>query len=167
MTLACGLDFGTSNSTMGFVGADGVPRLLPLEGGRQTMPSVLFFSFEDRSTHFGRGAIAEYVAGAEGRLLRSLKSVLGTALFDDGIRVGARLPLRLTFWAFSLPSSRRAETEAGAPLDAVVVGRPVHFVDDDAAADAEAQRQLEMAGAAAGFYACRIPVRADCCGAGL
>ncbi|KFC65042.1 putative heat shock protein YegD [Devosia sp. LC5] len=146
MTLACGLDFGTSNSTMGLAGADGVPRLLPLEDGRQTMPSVLFFSFEDRSTHFGRGAIAEYVAGAEGRLLRSLKSVLGTALFDDGIRVGAKsYRFDDILGIFVAELKARAEAEARAPLEAVVVGRPVHFVDDDAAADAEAQRQLELA----------------------
>ena len=146
MTISCGLDFGTSNSTMGFVGADGVPHLLPLEDGRPTMPSVLFFSFEDRAIYFGRAALAEYVAGADGRLLRSLKSVLGTALFDDGIRVGARAyRFDDILGIFIAGLKERGEAEAGVPLEAVVVGRPVHFVDDDAEADAEAQRQLELA----------------------
>ena len=60
MTLACGLDFGTSNSTLGRVGADGIPHLLALEDGKQTIPSVLFFGFEDDAIHFGREAVAEY-----------------------------------------------------------------------------------------------------------
>lgn len=146
MTLACGLDFGTSNSTMGLVGNDGTPHLLPLEDGRLTMPSVLFFSFEDRTTYFGRAALAEYVAGAEGRLLRSLKSVLGTALFDDGIRVGTKsYRFDDILGIFVAELKARAEALADTPLDAVVVGRPVYFVDDDAAADAEAQLQLELA----------------------
>ena len=151
MTLACGLDFGTSNSTMGFVGADGVPRLLPLEDGRQTMPSVLFFSFEDNLVHFGRQAVAEYVTGGEGRLMRSLKSVLGTSLIGDTTRVkGRRYDFIEILGIFIAELKRRAETDLGA-LDSVVVGRPVHFVDDDAMADAAAQQQLEGAVRAQGF----------------
>ena len=90
MSLACGIDFGTSNSTLGRIGADGQPNLLALEGDNQTMPSVLFFGFEDNRIHFGRAAVAEYVTGAEGRLMRSLKSVLGTMLFNDTTRVKGR-----------------------------------------------------------------------------
>ncbi|ODT68558.1 MAG: heat-shock protein [Pelagibacterium sp. SCN 63-23] len=152
MTLACGLDFGTSNSTLGRIGPDGRPQLLALEGGQQTMPSVLFFGFEDNQVHFGRAALAEYVTGAEGRLMRSLKSVLGTALFADTTRVKAR---RLGFGEiigiFVGEMKRRAETALGGELTRVVMGRPVQFVDDDAAADAEAQAQLEAAVRAQGF----------------
>jgi hypothetical chaperone protein len=150
--LACGLDFGTSNSTLGKVDAHGVPELLPLEDGRQTIPSVLFFSFEDRSIFFGRAAVEEYVSGTEGRLLRSIKSVLGTALFDDGIRVGARsYRFDDILGIFIAELKRRGEEAAGAPLKAVVVGRPVHFVDDDAEADQQAQRDLETAVRRQGF----------------
>jgi len=152
MTLSCGLDFGTSNSTLGRIAADGQPHLLALENGQATMPSVLFFSFEDNQTHFGRAAIVEYVTGAEGRLMRSLKSVLGTALFADTTRVKAR---RLGFGEiiglYVGELKRRAEAQLGAELTQVVMGRPVQFVDDDAAADKEAQGQLEAAVRAQGF----------------
>lgn len=152
MTLACGLDFGTSNSTLGRVGSDGQPQLLGLEHGQKTMPSVLFFGFEDDRTHFGRAAVAEYVTGAEGRLMRSLKSVLGTALFNDTTRVKAR---RMGFGdiigTYVGELKRRAEAGLGAELTQVVMGRPVQFVDDDAQADRAAQGQLEAAVRAQGF----------------
>lgn len=152
MTLACGLDFGTSNSTLGRVDQTGIPNLLPLEGEQATMPSVLFFGFEDNRTHFGRAAISEYVSGGEGRLMRSLKSVLGTALFADTTRVKAR---RLGFGEiigiFVGEMKQRAEARLGAELSRVVMGRPVQFVDDDPIADRQAQDQLEAAVRAQGF----------------
>jgi hypothetical chaperone protein len=46
---------------------------------------------------------------------------------------------------------RRAEAAHGEPLTDIVCGRPVQFVDDDARADAEAQRQLEGAVRALGY----------------
>ena len=54
-----GIDFGTSNSTVGFI-EDGKPRLVALEDGEVTMPSAVFFNFEDNRTYFGRRAIADY-----------------------------------------------------------------------------------------------------------
>jgi len=152
MTQACGLDFGTSNSTMGQLDADGVPHLLALEDGKPTIPSVLFFGFEDDTIHFGRKAVAEYVTGADGRLMRSLKSVLGTALIGDTTRVKARsYGFVEILGLFIAQLKQRGEAELGAGLDSVVCGRPVHFVDDDPVADAAAQDQLEGAVRAQGF----------------
>ncbi|HHB82872.1 MAG TPA: Hsp70 family protein, partial [Devosia sp.] len=89
---SCGLDFGTSNSTLGLVDKAGVPFLVPLEGEALQLPSVLFFSFEDDRIYFGQSALDEYVSGAEGRIMRALKSVLGTSLMKDETRIrGNRL----------------------------------------------------------------------------
>ena len=77
--VACGLDFGTSNSTLG-VADDAGARMLPLEGDHETLPSAIFFDFETHHPAFGRAAINAYVAGGDGRLMRSIKSVLGTSL---------------------------------------------------------------------------------------
>jgi hypothetical chaperone protein len=152
MTLACGLDFGTSNSTFARVDARGHPTLLGLEDGKPTIPSVLFFGFEDDSVHFGRQAVAEYVSGADGRLMRSLKSVLGTSLIGDTTRVKARSYGFLEILGIFIGElKRRAEGELGEPIDRVVCGRPVHFVDDDPVADAAAQEQLGNAVRAQGF----------------
>ncbi|SFV35911.1 hypothetical chaperone protein [Devosia crocina] len=152
MALSCGLDFGTSNSTLGRVGKGGVPDLVALEGAQRTIPSVLFFGFEDDRLHFGRQAVAEYVSGADGRLMRSLKSVLGTTLYQDTTRIkGQRLEFGEIIGSFVRELKQRAETQLGSELTQVVMGRPVHFVDDDPVADAEAQSQLEAAVAAQGF----------------
>lgn len=148
----CGLDFGTSNSTFAVAAAEGAPRLLPLEDGKPTIPSVLFFSFEDDRTYFGRKALSEYITGADGRVMRSIKSVLGTALFADRTRI-KKHAVSFADILGTFIAHLRAEADAalGQQIDSVVVGRPVQFVDDDPAADAEAQAQLEAAVRAQGY----------------
>jgi hypothetical chaperone protein len=148
----CGMDFGTSNSTVAVAGGNAAPRLLPMEDGNATIPSALFFSFEDDRTYFGRQAVSEYVSGGDGRLLRSIKSVLGTALFNETTRVKREaVPFSDIIGRFILELKRRAESSLGHELTHLVCGRPVRFVDDDDAADAAAQQQLESAVRAQGF----------------
>jgi len=148
----CGMDFGTSNSTVAAAGGNQPPRLLPLEDEKPTIPSAIFFSFEEDRTYFGRQAVSEYVTGADGRLMRSIKSVLGTSLFNDTTRV-KREALKFSdiLGRFIAELKRRSEMAIGHPITDIVCGRPVRFVDDDDAADAEAQRQLESAVRAQGF----------------
>ena len=147
----CGIDFGTSNSTCGMV-CDGAPRLLALDDGKTTLPSVLFYDFEAESIHFGRAALDEYVVGTEGRLLRSLKSVLGTALMDAETEIQhRRIGFRQILATFLAELKRRAELAAGEPLRQVVLGRPVQFVDDDSAADKRAEQTLAEIAASVGF----------------
>ena len=50
---ACGIDFGTSNSTVGWW-RPGVDPLIALEGTQPTLPSVVFFNFEERRPVYGR-----------------------------------------------------------------------------------------------------------------
>lgn len=142
---ACGIDFGTSNSTAGCGAASGAGRavLLPLEGGKPTLPSVVFFHAEDGHTSYGRAALADYLAGDEGRLMRSLKSLLGTSLIDEQTEVAGRaLPFRELLAQFIGELKRRAELAAGREFTRAVLGRPVFFVDGDAAADRQAENTL-------------------------
>ena len=139
---ACGIDFGTSNSTVGWR-RPGQGALLALEDGKPTLPSVVFFHAEDGHTSYGRAALADYLSGDEGRMMRSLKSLLGTSLMDDFTEVMGRvLPFRDLLSLFIGELKTRAEAAAGQRFDSAVLGRPVFFVDDDAAADKLAENTL-------------------------
>src|SRR4051812_38351494 len=110
MVNACGVDFGTSNSTVGW-SRPGQSALLPLEDGKLTLPSVVFFNAEDEATYYGRAALAGYLAGYEGRMMRSLKSLLGTSLIDGQTEVeGRALPFRALLSSFIGELKRRAES---------------------------------------------------------
>ena len=149
---ALGIDFGTSNSAVSFVGPDGVSRLVPLEGTATTMPTAVFFNAEDHRTYFGREAITLYLAGVEGRLMRSLKSLLGSSLLEEETAVGGTMMSFKAIIARFLSELRaRAGKHVGAEPRRVVIGRPVHFVDDDAVRDRRAQAALREAAASAGF----------------
>ncbi|MGH8805178.1 MAG: Hsp70 family protein, partial [Polaromonas sp.] len=77
------------------------------------------------------------------RLMRSLKSLLGTAMIDDHTEVAGRaLPFRMLLAQFIGELKHRAERAAGQPFTRAVLGRPVFFVDDDAKADKLAESTL-------------------------
>lgn len=144
----CGFDFGTSNSSIGqFV--DGGPRLIPLQEGRVSIPTAIFFSFDDGSITFGREAVERYVQRDEGRLMRSLKGVLGSALIEETTQVKGR---RLRFLDIIALFVEYVRDTAGGPTS-VVMGRPVHFVDNNEEGDREAESQLRFAAELAGFEA--------------
>ena len=151
MAIACGVDFGTSNSTVGWH-QPGKPALLALEEDKVTLPSVVFFNAEDDHVSYGRAALTTYLAGYEGRLMRSMKSLLGTSLIDGQTEVqGRALPFRQLLAYFIGELKKRAEQSAGQVFTQAVFGRPVYFIDDDAAADKKAEATLEEIARAAGF----------------
>ncbi|MFT7722591.1 MAG: Hsp70 family protein [Roseateles sp.] len=150
----CAIDFGTSNSAVAVPGPDGAMRLIELEPGQRTMPTAVFYFAEGPHDAdgppraFGRAAVAAYVDGHDGRLMRSMKSILGSALIDQTTDVGGGRGARYAdIVAGYLKRLRRL---AGEPTRAVL-GRPVSFVDGDPARDAAAQAQLAACARAAGF----------------
>ena len=146
----CGLDFGTSNTTLGTVMSD-VPVLAALEGDHVTIPSAIFYK-ADGGAHIGRRAIEAYVEGDNGRLMRSLKSVLGTSLIDETTQVGRqRVKFRDVIAYYIGAVKRRAEQAVGHELRQVVHGRPVHFIDNNPDGDAKAEATLGDIAKAAGF----------------
>ena len=152
-----GIDFGTSNSTVS-VCTDGPARLIALEAGEVTLPSAVFWDADGAPPEFGRAAIAAYLRGDDGRLMRGLKSTLGSSLIDGRTQVGARsVSFRLVLERFfgAMVAALRAEAgqraEAEQRAEAVVLGRPVHFVDDDTAGDARAEAVLAAIASGLGF----------------
>ena len=150
--IACGLDFGTSNSAIG-VAREGTAALAPIEAGNTLIPSAVFFDYETRGwVLFGNEAISAYVGQTEGRLMRALKSILGSPLIDDETSLGGRkVPLREVVEIFVRHLKQKAEAFAGQEITSAVHGRPVRFVDDDDKADARAQVVLEAIARQAGF----------------
>jgi len=148
-----GIDFGTSNSAIAWAIDGGAAQALPLEGAATTMPTALFYNAEDRRTHFGRDAVAMYLSGVEGRLMRSLKSLLGSSLMQETTAVYDGLVSFQDIVArFLHELGTRAEQTLGHRPQRVVIGRPVHFVDDDAKRDRQAEDSLRDAARAAGFH---------------
>lgn len=153
MTAFAAIDFGTSNSAIALPRGSSDVELVELEPGHRTMPTAVFYGADDPERHFGRAAIAAYVDGLDGRLMRSMKSVLGSALIEQSTDVGGGRAVKFTdvIAGYLMHLKRMAEAAAGAPLQRVVLGRPVFFVDDDPERDARAQAALEAAARAVGF----------------
>lgn len=147
-----GIDFGTSNSAMSVRQGMGRARLIPLEGEAHTLPTALFFNAEDHRTHFGRDAVTQYLEGTEGRLMRSLKSLLGSALLQDRTAVHNKLVSYQDIISLFLRMlAQKARDELGGMPGRVVMGRPVHFVDGDEDRDQQAEDALRQAAVDAGF----------------
>ena len=153
------IDFGTSNSAVALPRAEGGVRLVELEAGQPTMPTAVFYRADtppqqlDADRLYGRAAIAAYVEGVDGRLMRSMKSILGSSLLDQGTDIGGGRSVRYrdVVVGYLRHLKARAEAEAGHAVTRAVMGRPVFFVDDDPARDAQAQAALEAAARQAGF----------------
>jgi hypothetical chaperone protein len=146
-----GIDFGTSNSAVG-VCIDGQPRLINLEGGAQTMPTAVFFDFEERRIVYGHPAQAALIEGDEGRYMRALKSLLGTSLMHEGrMLLGKRMDFVAIVAAYLAELKKRAETATGLTFDRALSGRPVKFHSANAARDAQAEVDLRACYRAAGF----------------
>ena len=147
-----GIDFGTSNSAVSWANRGESAQLIALEGEALNMPTAVFFNAEDQCTHFGRDAVAQYLGGTEGRLMRSLKSLLGSPLLLETTEVNGHAVSFLDIVAIFLAELReRASIELGDEPTRVVMGRPVHFVDDSPERDTLAQNSLEEAAYRVGF----------------
>jgi len=148
----CAIDFGTSNSAVA-VPVDGALKLAPVESAYTTLPTSVFFNTDENTREFGRAALAAYIDGFDGRLMRSMKSILGSPLAENSTDLGDGSAIKYTdvIAIFVDHLKRSAEKSAGGPIHRAVLGRPVFFVDDDPRADQMAQQQLEAAARSVGL----------------
>jgi hypothetical chaperone protein len=162
--IAVGVDFGTTNSAIGWASADGASVLarFPVPGEEETVStfrSVLYFDRGEEGegplrVAAGPEAIARYLGAEErgGRLVQSLKSFLASRLFASTSIFGSALRIE-DLGAHVLRPLREAAAEAlGRPVERAVVGRPVRFVNADGPEDeALALTRLGAAVRNAGF----------------
>ena len=149
--ISCGIDFGTSNSSIATATKSNI-QLIPVENDSVTIPSAMFFLRKDNTAYYGRAAMDMFLAKNPGRLMRSLKRVLGTTVMKQGTMVnGELMKFDQIITAFLKNMKQKAETDSGQEIEHVVMGRPVHFVDQDQLADVRAEAELKAIAMQLGF----------------
>jgi len=149
--ISCGIDFGTSNSSIAIANQGNI-HLMPVEGSSVTIPSAMFFLRKGNVPYYGREAVNKFLTRQPGRLMRSLKRVLGTSIMKQGTMVnGELMKFDEIITAFLKNLKISADAEAGYEIENVVMGRPVHFVDNDLEADQRAQAELKLVAQQLGF----------------
>ena len=147
-----GIDFGTTNSAVS-VSDGGVPHMVQITPGKDTIPSALFFDDNDKQVYMGYDAHQKYREPfSEGRFMRSLKRILGTSTMLTGTQIRGRyIKYEDIIGYFIRHLKERLDETVGAPVVDVVMGRPVHFRDNDTYGDIAAQKQLEQIARNVGF----------------
>lgn len=144
------IDFGTSNSLLSHVAADGKITPVPLENSQNVLRSLLYTS-EKNVWHFGQEAIKEYVStDGEGRFFRSVKKFLpeinytGTTVHNKTMNISEIVAV------FLGEMRRRANAFIGEDVKKVVLGRPAMY-SLDKAEDQLAENRMRKAAELAGF----------------
>ncbi|SHH08706.1 hypothetical chaperone protein [Cognatiyoonia sediminum] len=145
-----GIDFGTSNTAAAIMAGD-KPYLIPVEEGKTTLPTSVFFDTHRANAVYGSAANAALIDGREGRFMRALKSVLGTPLMHERRLISyQRVTLIEVVALFLTTVKQRAEQATGLTIDSVLSGRPVRF-HPDPDRNARAEVDLRSAYETAGF----------------
>ena len=131
----CAIDFGTSNSAIALPVAGTSDRVALVEVEPASAPcpppcSTRWRAWprtKARAICSGRAALAAYVEGQEGRLMRSMKSVLGSSLVEQSTEIGQGHAVRFldVVSGYLRHLKSLAEREAGSVLQRVVLGRPI------------------------------------------
>ncbi len=141
---SCGLDFGTSNSTLA-ISRHSKTSLVALSGTSPVLKSAIFFDSEFKDHVIGQVGIERYLDGGQGRLMLSLKSLLGSALMNDKIAVcGKWITYRDIIGLVIKYIKDTAERQLNTELTQVAVGRPVRYHDTNDERDKVAQDTMEL-----------------------
>ncbi len=141
---SCGLDFGTSNSTLA-ISHHSKTSLIALSGGSPILKSAIFFDSEEKEHFIGQYGIDRYLEGGKGRLMLSLKSILGSALLNEKVAVcGKWITYRDIIGLVIKYIKDTAENQLNTELTRVVLGRPVRYHDTNDIRDKLAQTTMEL-----------------------
>jgi hypothetical chaperone protein len=159
---AIGIDFGTTNSTVGRASGNSQVELVTFPthaGDTFSFRSVLYLQQDKHGgrtqTHAwtGPAAIEHYLAAEnKGRLIQSLKSYLSDRTLTGTAVFGRHRTLEDLISRILADLRRHAERQFHTPISYAMVGRPVRFVGSESEEDeAFAIARLRQAFAAAGF----------------
>lgn len=153
-SLALGIDFGTTNSSVARAGENGEIDLLT-ENYRSLLylEQVVERGRKSVKCWSGPEAIEEYLAAeTKGRLVQSLKSFLASRTLKGTEVFGRRMTLEDLIARILRDLREKAEARYGAKIDRAVVGRPVRFVGSDSDEDDTfAEQRLREAFGLAGY----------------
>ncbi|HYD50269.1 MAG TPA: Hsp70 family protein [Terriglobales bacterium] len=127
-----GLDFGTTNSSLSWVGSDGKVELCSLDltaVNPRVLRSLLYYSLDRRGFVVGQRAIDEYLQeDMQGTLIQSIKTFLADDSFEETFVHDRfyRLEDLIAFFFQAVHQVIRSLTDDDIAL---VVGRPAVFVD--------------------------------------
>ncbi len=161
-TPTIGIDFGTTNSTVGRALGNSQVELVAfptLAGETFSFRSVLYLQQIKHGarlqthTWTGPSAIEHYLAAEnKGRLIQSLKSYLSDRSLTGTAVFGRHCTLEDLISRMLADLRRQAERQFQTPIDYAMVGRPVRFVGAETEEDeAFALGRLRQAFTAAGF----------------
>jgi hypothetical chaperone protein len=151
LSTSCGIDFGTSNSSVAIASKD-IVQLVPVEDNEVTIPSAIFFLDQGYRPILGRAAQKMFFDRVKGRFMRSLKRVLGTSLMSHGTLInGKSVKFDRIIASFLENLKSRTNYFADREIENVVMGRPVHFVDNDTDADRRAEDELRAIAQRVGY----------------
>lgn len=140
---SCGLDFGTSNSTLA-VSNNSETSLIALHDRSPILKSAIFFDSEIKNHFVGQNGVDRYLEGSKGRLMLSLKSILGSSLINDKTAVcGKLISYRDIIGLVIKYIKNTSEKQLNTELTKVVLGRPVHYHDTNNQKDKLAQDTME------------------------
>jgi len=125
----CGVDFGTSNSTVALPSGVVLP-IDPVAAEPRLFRSVLFYPEGTREVFAGTRAVDEYLVRSEGRFLQSLKGWLASTSFHSTNIRNRAITLEDLCGTLLRRIKEQAEAAAGQSLERAVIGRPALFSDD-------------------------------------
>ena len=133
MSIAFGLDFGTTNSVLAIAqnGNVEIVDIDPSSVSQKTLKSVLFFD-EEGSISIGQEAIDQYVSYGclYGRLMQSIKAFLPSKSSIETYIFGKRYEIEDLISLILKVIKHRGELHVGHVVDTVIMGRPVVFSED-------------------------------------
>ncbi|MBP3545503.1 MAG: Hsp70 family protein [Alphaproteobacteria bacterium] len=150
--VSCGIDFGTTNSAVSIAKHSSTPEVVPLEGNNLTIPTAIFFEEDTNNVFYGSNALKNYIDGSRGRFMRSMKRILGSNLMNVGTKINNKsVKFDFVLSKFLKNIKEKSDQYAKENIENVVLGRPVHFRDNDPQGDAQAQEELKNIAKSVGY----------------